>query len=131
MNLLLSTAAALAVLTGVVHSCLGERLIFRHLRDRGSFVPSRAAPPLQARHIRILWATWHMVSVLGGVLALILWRLASHPGASVSADWLLNAMAWGFIGGALLVLVGTRARHPGWIALAAIAVMASLGIGSR
>ena len=60
---LLAGASLLAILTGVVHSLLGERLIFRHVRSK-SVVPSLPAPPLQARHIRILWATWHLASVL-------------------------------------------------------------------
>lgn len=60
----LATAAGLAVLIGIVHSFLGERLIFRKLRD-GSFVPDREAPPLSARNVRILWATWHLASVFG------------------------------------------------------------------
>lgn len=52
----LAIAAGLAVLTGIIHSVLGERLNFRHLR-RGSLVPDRDAPSLRRRHIRILWAT--------------------------------------------------------------------------
>jgi hypothetical protein len=125
----LTAAAVLAFATGLVHSLLGERLIFRHLR-RSSLVPSLPAPPLQARHVRILWATWHLVSVLGWVLASLLWRLARSGERGLTADGLLGAVAFGFLAGALLVLVGTRGRHPGWVALAAVAVLSWLGIGS-
>lgn len=122
MNLMLAAAAVLAMATGVVHSVLGERLIFRRLH-RGSLVPTVPAPPLQERHIRILWASWHLVSVLGWVMASILWRLAGDRDSALSVDGLLNVMAGGFFAGSLLVLVATRARHPGWIALGAIAVL--------
>ncbi|WP_397572917.1 hypothetical protein [Silanimonas sp.] len=124
---LLAAAAALALVTGIVHSYLGERLIFRHLRGR-SLVPSLPAPPLGERHVRILWATWHLASILGWVLASLLWRIAQQDGAAVSTDWLLKASGGGFFAGALLVLVGTRGRHPGWIALAAVAVLSWLGL---
>jgi hypothetical protein len=65
MHSLLVAAAVIATVTGFVHSLLGERLIFRHLRA-SSLVPSLPAPPLQSRHVRILWATWHLASVLLG-----------------------------------------------------------------
>lgn len=124
---LVAAAAVLAVVTGIVHSILGERLIFRHLRG-ASFVPSRSAPPLGERHVRILWASWHLVSILGWALASLLWRVAQQDGAAVSADCLVQLAACSFLAGALLVLVGTRGRHPGWIALAAVALLAWLGI---
>ncbi len=129
MNLLLAAAAVLAMASGAVHSVLGERLIFRRLRQ-ASLVPSAPAPPLQERHIRILWASWHLVSVLGWAMAALLWRLAAGTDSGLSADVLLNVIAWGFFAGSLLVLVATRGRHPGWIALAAVAVSAWLGMGS-
>lgn len=129
MNLLLAAAAGLAIATGVAHSVLGERLIFRRLRQ-ASLVPSARAPPLQERHIRILWASWHFVSVLGWAMAALLWRLAAGTDSGLPAHVLLNVIAWGFFAGSLLVLVATRGRHPGWIALAAVAVSAWLGMGS-
>ena len=65
MDIPLTLAALLLIVTGLVHSLLGEWLIFRHLRQ-GTLVPKLGAPPLQTRNIRILWATWHLTSVLGG-----------------------------------------------------------------
>ena len=124
---LLAAAAVLAFATGIVHSTLGEWLIFRRLRG-SSFVPSQPAPPLGERHVRILWASWHLVSIFGWALAWLLWRAAQHEGAAVSVDGLLQVAASSFLAGALLVLVGTRGRHPGWIALAAVALLAWLGI---
>ena len=127
MQLLLTTAAVLAIATGVVHSLLGERLIFRHLR-RSSLVPSLPAPPLQARNVRILWATWHLASVFAWALAGLLWQLAREPGAALSARLVLSASAAAFVVGSLLVLVGTRGRHPGWVALGAVGVLSWVAI---
>jgi hypothetical protein len=129
MQPLLATAAVLAVATGVVHSLLGERLIFRHLRQ-SSLVPSLPAPPLQGRNVRILWATWHLASVFGWVLAVLLWQLAKNPEVALSVSSVLSTLAAGFLVGALLVLVGTRGRHPGWVALGAVGILSWAAIGA-
>lgn len=122
MQPLLATAAILALVTGVVHSFLGERLIFRQLRV-ASIVPTLPAPPLQNRHVRILWATWHLASVLAWASAGLLWQLARASLPSLSAQSVLMAAAAGFIAGSLLVLFATRGRHPGWIALAVVGAL--------
>jgi hypothetical protein len=114
-------AATLAATTGLAHSVLGERLIFRHLRADGVLVPAMAAPPLRARHVRILWATWHLASVFGWAFAGLLLPLGL--GHAMSASLAVRAIVLAYAGGAVLVLVGTRGRHPGWIALAAVAAL--------
>lgn len=124
----LLAASVLATLTGVVHSLMGERLIFRHLRSAG-LVPSLPAPPLQGRHVRILWATWHLASVLAWAFAGLLWSVAREP-ASPSTQAVLSAAVFGFTGSALLVLVGTRGRHPGWVALAAVGLLCGMALRS-
>jgi hypothetical protein len=127
MQTALNAAAVLAVVTGLVHSGLGEWLIFRHLR-RGTLVPQLGAPPLRARNIRILWATWHLASVFGWAFAALLFSLANVPEAPLRQRVLQAAIAAN-AGGAILVLVGTRGRHPGWVALGAVAVCAWVALG--
>ena len=78
MQTYLLAAGILAVIVGLVHSVLGEILIFRQLRASG-VVPDRSAPPLQTRHIRIIWASWHAVTLFGWSLAGVLLAVAS-PG---------------------------------------------------
>ena len=118
MQTLYLVAGVLAAVTGLVHSVLGERLIFRHLRN-GGLVPTMAAPPLRERHIRILWATWHLASVFGWAFAGVLLRLAIGPVSPLSL--VIGAVVFAYLGGAILVLVGTKGRHPGWLALLAVA----------
>ncbi|KFN46333.1 hypothetical protein [Arenimonas metalli] len=126
MSSLYYLAAGLATITGLVHSVLGERLIFRHLR-KGTLVPSEDAPPLRGRHVRILWATWHLGSVFGWAFAGALVALAT--GARSLESILVAAVVSAYTGGAVLVFVGTRGRHPGWAALLAVAVLAWLAAG--
>ena len=126
---LLSLAALAAAITGAVHSILGERLIFRHLRSAGALVPSLPAPPLQARNVRILWATWHLATVFAWALAALLWRVADDAGQALPARTVLTAAALAFVAGSVLVLVGTRGRHPGWIALGLVGGLSAAAAG--
>lgn len=113
-------AAIIAALTGLAHTALGEILIFRHLRD-GSLVPALGAPPLRERNIRIIWATWHLATLFGWAFAGLLLQLAlGHP---MSVSLVTNAIVFAYLGGAVLVLVGTKGRHPGWVALTAVAAL--------
>lgn len=125
MPTLLVATAAIAILTSVVHSVLGEILIFRHLR-RGSLVPDQPAPPLKERHIRILWATWHLVSVFGFAFAGGFLWLAFSGKNPTALPLLANTAAAAFALGSALVLIGTKGRHPGWLALLAVAVLSLL-----
>jgi hypothetical protein len=120
----LVAAAVVAVLVGVVHSVLGELLIFRKLRI-AALVPTQPAPPLESRNVRIIWATWHLASVFGLGLAAILFALASRvPGADPFA---IRVIVGVFLTGSVLVLIATRGRHPGWIGLLVVSVLAYLG----
>lgn len=124
MQTYLLSAAVVAVLVGIVHSVLGEILIFKKLRGSG-FVPTEAAPPLQSRNVRILWATWHLASLLGLGFAAVLFAAAT--GHATLDPLTMYAVIGAFMGGAALVLLATQGRHPGWIGLLAVAVLVYLG----
>lgn len=120
MQTVLLVAGVITAVTGLVHSVFGEILIFRHLRN-GGLVPAVGAPPLRERNIRIIWATWHLATVFGWAFAGVLFRLAfGHPSPS---SLILSAIVFAYLGGAILVLIGTKGRHPGWIALSAVAAL--------
>jgi hypothetical protein len=127
MSILLLSAAAISALTGVIHSVFGERLMFRQLR-RESWLPTAAAPPLRGAHVRILWATWHLATVFCWAFAGLLVYLSSHAHNATLLQPILIATIIAHIGGAILVLVGTRGRHPGWIALGLVGVLCSLAL---
>ena len=129
MQALYFAAGSLALITGIVHSVLGEVLIFRHLRN-GGLVPAMGAPPLRERNIRIIWATWHLGSVFGWAFAGVLLRLAVAPHDSSAMTFVLNAIVFANLGGSLLVLIGTKGRHPGWIALLAVAALTWVAAGA-
>lgn len=124
MHTLLAAAAATTVLVGLVHSVVGEVMIFQKVR-RSGIVPTDAAPPLQSRNIRILWATWHLASAFGFGFAGVLIALARS--ASIPDPLVVRSMAVALAVSAALVFGATRGKHPGWIGLLAASVLAYLG----
>ena len=126
MNWYFVIAAALAFLVGLVHSVLGERLIFGRLRQDG-FVPTNGGKLLAERDVRILWASWHVLTVFGWCIASILLWL-SLPSSSTSSAWFIEqAVIIAMLAGSALVFIGTKGRHPGWAGLLAVAVFVWLG----
>lgn len=126
MNIYLATAAVLAFLVGLVHSVLGERLIFGRLRQ-GRLVPTNGGSLLQERHVRILWASWHVLTVFGWCIAAVLLWLSLPSSNPSSALFIEQAIVFSMLAGSALVLLGTRARHPGWVGLLAVAAFVWLG----
>ncbi|MFN3955098.1 MAG: hypothetical protein ACK4LQ_11640 [Pararhodobacter sp.] len=120
MHLFYMLASAVLVFTAFAHSVIGEMMIFRKVSG-GKIIPVKSAPPLQGRNIRILWATWHIVSVFGLVFALVLFRIGR--GEPIHASWLAGTIAIACLAAGFLVLVATRGRHPGWISLSLAAAL--------
>jgi len=127
MNGWLVGAAALVFLIGLAHSWIGELRIFRHLRERG-VVPTGGAPVLRAFQTRILWASWHLVTVMAWAFAaLLVWlsQPASRAASGGVVEWTLAAA---LTAGAGLVLWSNRGRHPAWIALLAAAALVLMSL---
>ena len=127
MNPWLICAAGLSVLIALAHSVLGEQRIFRPLRRAGQIVPTEGGTLLREFQVRILWATWHGLSVMGiGLAAVLLWL--AHPAAqAASAGRVEFCVAMAMAATGMLVLVSNRGRHPGWLALFAAAALVALG----
>lgn len=121
MNILLVAAAVLAFATGLAHTVIGEVLIFRRLR-RGTVVPTFGGDVLRERHVRILWASWHVLTLLGWCMAAMLVELATWPASDITR-MVARLISTGMFSGALLVLIGTRGRHPGWLAMSLVALL--------
>ena len=123
MNWYFASAGGLAFATGLAHSALGEGLIFRRMRVTG-FVPTSGGQVLREPHVRILWASWHLVTAMGwGLAAVLLWLARSGSPQPVIA----LAVGLSVLASSLLVLVGTKGRHPGWVALLGVAVLTAIG----
>lgn len=127
MNGHLVAAAAVIALTGLAHSVGGEWMIFRALRRQG-VVPSGGQPVLRGFQTRILWANWHLVTVLGWALAALLLWLAQPAPRAASGGVIEQGAALALAAGGALVLWSNRGRHPGWMALWAAAGLVLLSL---
>ena len=122
-----SVAGYIAVLVSLVHSVLGEKLIFSRMRVNG-LVPTNGGSILHQRHVRILWASWHIVSIFGLVFSSVLIALGFNIYKNQSfTEFCLSAISIGMFASALLVFYATQARHPGWIGLLMVAVLCAWG----
>lgn len=126
MNCYFAAASVLAFLVGLVHSVLGEVLIFRRMRQ-GGIVPTNGAKLIGEGHVRILWASWHVLTVFGWSAASILLWLSLESAPPNTQGFVSRAISISMLVGAALVFVGTKAKHPGWVGLLGVAVLAWLG----
>lgn len=128
MNWYLLAAAALTFVTGLIHTAIGERLVLGRMRGAG-VIPTNGGTVLRERHVRIVWATWHIATVNGWCFACVLLWLALPAQAAFSGRLFFGTLIIaGMLAGSALVCIGTKARHPGWIALLASALLTSLGL---
>lgn len=127
MNPWLLSAGFCALLIGAVHSVMGERRIFRHLRQ-GGIVPALAEPLMRRYQLSIVWASWHLVTCFGLGTAAMLF-VAARPDTPLP---LRNLLAYSTVGimqlAAVLVAAATRGRHLAWLALSLTSAMALAGM---
>lgn len=115
-------AGILAIAVGLIHSVLGEVLVFSRMRHR-QLIPTEGYPLLRERHVRILWATWHALTLFGWAMAAMLLDHAWPHTEADSKRFVLNAIAISMAGASALVLFATNGRHPGWLGLLAVAAL--------
>ena len=124
MNLPILIAGLLCLLLGVAHSLIGEVLIFHKKRRKGALVPSKGGEGLKEKHLRIIWATWHLASFFGWAFGAILIRLALfEEGAKLANQFMIQAISISTLAAGLLVFIATKGKHPGWIVLLIISAL--------
>lgn len=126
MNVYLLTSGCLAIVLGIIHSILGEFLIFRHLRESELFSDD-GNTKLKKRYLNTLWSTWHLVTLFGWGFGAILILLSFSELAEKSLKDLLLVVGITFFVSSIYWLFGTKGKHPAWVVLAIIALMALWG----
>jgi len=113
---------------GLVHSFLGEFLIFRKKRTSNNLVPT-IVEGLKERHVRIIWATWHLASIFGWSLGAIILKISMKRNVTDTAlvEFVTQSIAYSMFFGSALVLTATKGKHPGWIVLLAIGILLLTG----
>jgi di/tricarboxylate transporter len=129
MNSYFLIAGILCILLGIVHSILGESLIFKNQRNKGSLVPTKISGELKERHLRIIWATWHLATIFGSCIGAILINIAHEQNEqnSNSTDFIIQSITYSMFLTSFLVLIGTNGKHPGWIVLLLTGILLVFG----
>lgn len=129
MNGYLLSASILAFIVGLVHTVLGEVLIFRKLRQ-GRIIPTNGGSLLSESNVRILWASWHALTAFGWAIAFLLYWLSQMTLADAEGKYTVieHTLAASMLVCAGLVLIGTKGRHPGWLGLSIVSVLVWMGI---
>jgi len=122
MNIYIFLAGVLCLILGIAHSILGELFIFKHKRKKGNLVPSKSSTDLKERHLRIIWATWHLATFFGCCFGAILVKISFAAKLEPSL-FTLKAISYTMFFAAVLVLIGTKGKHPGWLVLLIVVVL--------
>jgi hypothetical protein len=104
-----------------------EIKIFQLMQVSG-IVPTNGKPILKEGHLRIIWASWYVLTVFGWAFAAILFRMAFPYNQTELQGFVLETLSVAIVTGALLVFYGTKAKHPGWIGLSLVALFTWLGL---
>jgi hypothetical protein len=123
VQIYLFLAALVTILVGAAHTIIGEVRIFQPMRVNRNIVPINGKPTLKESHLRIIWVSWHVLSVFGWAFAAILFRLAFPVDHATFQAFVLKTIIIAMLVGSLLIFYGTKGRHPGWIGLLVVAVL--------
>lgn len=125
MNIYLLISGILAIVLGVVHSILGEFLIFKNKRKPGKIVPTIVNSDFKERQLRIIWSTWHLASFFGWCIGVYLVQISLNQNkfGLELIDFLINSTICTMFASSVLVLIGTKGKHPGWIVLLIIGIL--------
>ncbi|WP_371397138.1 hypothetical protein [Fretibacter rubidus] len=116
-DLYLAAATIVIIILALIHSIVGERLLFK---------PYRTHPPggMPRRYWGIIWASWHGVSLFALALAGVVF---SYIGAT-STPFVLMFFAFTLCVFSGLIAFGTRFRHPAWAAFLGLAALLLLAL---
>ncbi len=129
MNIYFLIAGILCFTLGIIHSILGEYLIFKGKRRTGNIVPTKGNKELRERHLRIIWSTWHLSSFFGWCIGAFLIKTSLNQN-TIDAEFInfiISSTVTAMFASSLLVLIGTKGKHPGWVVLMLIGILLLIG----
>lgn len=110
MNLYMLSAAILMFVLCVAHSVIGERMIFKSPKVE-----------LPKKFRGVLWAAWHIGSMTGACLGLILLYWAND--SVWDYDVILGIITFCMFVSSGLIVYATKAKHPAWIVFLIIGLL--------
>lgn len=92
------------------------------------FIPTNGGHVLREPHVRNLWASWHVVTAIGWCVAVFLFWLALPSSTHVAHTLVPKAIVASMLASSILVLVGTKGKHLGWVGLLGVATLTAMGL---
>ncbi len=92
-------------------------------------MPTLVTNDLKERHLRIIWATWHLTSFFGWCIGTLLIKIALNQNL-VSKEllkFIIASISISMLCSSILVFTATKGKHPGWIILLGISILTFLG----
>jgi hypothetical protein len=117
-------AAVLMFVTGIAHSCLGERYILIRLFKRDGLPKIFGSTAFTIGTLRFVW---HLTTVVWWGLA---WLILIAAGGAVSKDQVLGVIGVVALISAAFPLYFTRGKHLSWLVFLLIGVLVLLARGS-
>lgn len=124
MNTYLLISGALLALTAVVHSAVGEKLLLIPLQKVDGLPTVGGSTRVAKETLRF---AWHVTSVLGIGIAVILVYYASVPKLAPDQIYVLRVLSLTCQASFVVAIVGSRARHPSWIVFLLVSILIWLG----
>lgn len=121
--ILIYIAAVAAVVMGIVHSTLGERLVFPRLFASADLPRLRGS--LEFTRSILRWA-WHLLSLAWFGFAWLLFAIGSGHAPDAITLARIIAVVFGVSG--LIAFVTTRGRHIAWPLFALVALASWFGV---
>ena len=119
---MLYLAAILVLITGIAHSCLGERYILIRLFRRQDLPKLFGGTAFTKGTLRF---AWHLTTVAWLGFA---YMLAAIAGPGLDGDHALKAIAAVALVSGFLPLIFTKGRHLSWIVFFLVAALAMLSL---
>jgi hypothetical protein len=120
MNYYLIVSGILLVVMSIAHSVIGEIRVISPLKNTHD-LPLVSGSVHQTK--LTLRFTWHLTTVLGVGISVILLYYSGFQTFSTDQIFVLRIFAFTFFISFLVSLIGSRAKHPSWIIFFIVAVM--------
>jgi hypothetical protein len=113
MNIYLLASSLVLAFTAVMHSIAGERSIIGPLQKSDTLPKVGGSMRFTKNTLRL---AWHVTSLLGLGIAAVLFYYATFTIINADQKMVLKIMTVTFTLCFMLSLLGSRGKHPAWIA---------------
>jgi hypothetical protein len=125
MNYYFFISGILMIVMAVAHSVIGEIRILIPMKNWEGITTVRGS--IRNTKLTLRFA-WHITSVLGAWIAVVLIYYANISSLNPDHIFVLKTLAITFFVSFLVSIIGSRAQHPSWIIFLVVSILTWLGL---